>query len=238
MYEEELRELGLTDNESKIYLLLIQEGAMRSTEIAHKLGFHRGYVYDTLDRMMEKEVCTKTTVDNKNYFKATAPADLLHLMSMKLAGFEAIIPDLQKLNTPKEELDVQVFKGKKAYRMLLSDMMNHLIEGDEAYFVGIDEEMLLTEVEPHYFKQFLNVMETKKVKEKLIIRKGAKKVQFSNLQYKELPAKYVGDAMHIIYNEKVGVFLAGAVFHLILIRNARIAETYRKQFKLLWESAV
>ncbi len=51
MYEQELKDLGLTDNEVKIYLLLLQNGMMNPAEISQKLGLHRGYVYDALERM-------------------------------------------------------------------------------------------------------------------------------------------------------------------------------------------
>jgi len=238
MYEEQLRELGLTDNEIKIYLLLLKQSMMNPSEISQKLGLHRGYVYDALERMQEKEVVNSILKDNKKYFQATSPENLVELLKLRLENLQKIVPNLMKImELKKEETKVGLHRGKRVYRTLLKDMISFLKENEEAYLIGIDENILLTEVEPIYLKQYLNIIKSKNIREKIIIKKGAKKLRNPNLQYKELDEKYIGKTAQIIYNNKVAIFILGMPYYLIIIESKEVAETYKKQFNLLWNIA-
>lgn len=238
MYEEQLRELGLTDNEVRIYLLLLNQGMMNPSEISQKLGLHRGYVYDALERMQEKEVVNSILKDNKKYFQATSPENLVGLLKFRLENFQKIVPDLMKIaELKKEETKVELHRGKRVYRILLKDMISSLKKNEEAYLIGIDENVLINEVEPIYLKQYLNIIKSKNIKEKIIIKIGAKKLKNPNLQYKELHEKYIGKTAQIIYNNKVAIFILGTPYYLIIIDNKEVAETYKKQFNLVWNIA-
>lgn len=238
MYEEQLKELGLTDNEVKIYLLLLQRGLMNPTKISQKLGLHRGYVYDALERMQEKEVVNSILKDNKKYFQATNPETIIELLKLRLENFEKIIPDLKKISeVAKEETNVELHRGKRVYRTLLKDIVATLKKNETVYLIGVDENVLLNEVEPIYLKQYLNTIKSKNIKEKIIIKTGSKKLKHENLQYKELNEKYIGKTSQIIYNDKIAIFVLGMPYYLIIIDNKEVAETYKKQFELLWSIA-
>src|SRR3990167_3267303 len=127
MYEDQLKELGLTDNEVRIYLLLLKQGMMNPSEISQKLGLHRGYIYDALERMQEKGVVNFILKDNKKYFQATSPENLVELLKFRLENFQKIVPDLMKIaELKKEETEVELHKGKRVYRTLLKDMISSL----------------------------------------------------------------------------------------------------------------
>lgn len=235
MYEEQLKELGLTDNEVKIYILLLKQGLMNPTELSKKLGLHRGYVYDALERMQEKEVISSILKSNKKFFQATSPETLVELLKLKLENLQKIVPDLKKISEMvKEETKVELHRGKRVYRTLLKDMVATLKRNETTCLIGIDEDILINEVEPIYLKQYLNVIKSKNIKEKIIIKKGAKKLKHKNLQYKELDQKYIGKTSQIIYGDKVATFILGTPYYLIIIDNKEVANTYRKQFELLW----
>ncbi|MEK6950106.1 MAG: hypothetical protein AABX13_00075 [Nanoarchaeota archaeon] len=123
------------------------------------------------------------------------------------------------------------------YRTLLKDMVATLKKNETAYLIGIDEEVLLNEVEPIYLKQYFNVIKSKNIKEKIIIKTGSQKLKQENLHYRELPEKYIGKTAQIIYNHKIAIFILGTPYYLIIIDNQEVAETYKKQFELLWERA-
>lgn len=238
MYEEQLKELGLTDNEVKIYLLLLKQGLLNPTEISQKLGLHRGYVYDALERMQEKQVVNSILKNNKKYFQATSPETLVELLKLRLEDFQKIVPDLKKISEiPKEETKVELHRGKRVYRTLLKDMVATLKKNETAYLIGVDEDVLLSEVEPIYLKQYLNVIKSRNIKEKIIIKSGSKTFKHKNLQYKKIDKKYIGKTSQIIYNNKVATFILGTPYYLIIIDNKEVAETYKKQFELLWSIA-
>ena len=52
--ENSLKQIGLTDNEIKVYLTLLKIGPSIVSKIAERSGLYRPYVYDTLERLQEK----------------------------------------------------------------------------------------------------------------------------------------------------------------------------------------
>ncbi|MBW3013285.1 hypothetical protein KY325_04975 [Candidatus Woesearchaeota archaeon] len=238
MYEEQLKELGLTDNEVRIYLALIKHGMMNPYELSDKTGLHRGYIYDSLERLQEKGVVSSVLKANKKYFQATDPANLVEILRIKLETVEKIVPDLKKLmKIEKEDTKIELHKGRFVYRTIIKDILSILKQKQEVLLLGIDEDILSTEVEPLYLKRYLNFIKSKQIKERIIIKKGAKKVEHKNLQYKELAAEYIGNTTQIIYNSKVVIFIMGNPYHAITIENKQVADTYRKQFEFFWKIA-
>ncbi|UCD02787.1 MAG: hypothetical protein JSV63_03315 [Candidatus Aenigmatarchaeota archaeon] len=238
MYEERLKELGMTPNEVSIYVLLLKQDAMGPSEIAEKLGLHRGYVYDALERMQEKGVVNSILKNNRKFFQVTSPENLVELLKLRLENFERIIPDLMKMReAKKEDTRVELHKGKRVYRTLLKDIISTLRQDDEVYLIGIDENVLLTEVEPLYLRQYLNIIKKRNIKERIIVRSGSKKIRNPNLQYRELDERYIGKTAQIIYGNKVANVILGSPYYLVMIENKEVAETNRKQFELLWKVA-
>ena len=125
MYEEQLKEIGLADNEIKIYLALLKNGAMNPLNIAKITELHRGYVYDSLERMQVKGIVTSLTINKKKHFQAVSPTKILDHMRLKITNFEEIIPKLNSLQKKLgEETSVEMYKGKKAYRYLFIDIVS------------------------------------------------------------------------------------------------------------------
>jgi sugar-specific transcriptional regulator TrmB len=238
MYEQQLKDLGLTANKARIYLLLLKEGGLNPTEISKKLSLHRGYTYDALERMQEKEVVNTILIKNKKHFQATSPNNLVELLKLKTEELEKILPELNKLGSLKKEAThVELHKGRFVYRTLIKDVLATVKPKEEVLLMGIDEHTLSTEIEPIYLKRYLNMITKKKIKESIIIKKGSKKIKHKNIKYKELDSKYIGNTAQIIYGNKVATFIGGEPYHMIITENKDVAQTYRKQFDLLWNVA-
>src|SRR3989344_381282 len=100
---EELKELGLTDNEVTIYQILLKYGAMKPAEIAKRIGQSRPYVYDSLERLEEKQIVSSLVINNKKVYQATNPERLGEIIRTKLERVEAIIPRLLTLTKLTKE---------------------------------------------------------------------------------------------------------------------------------------
>ena len=237
MYEEQLKELGLTDNEIKIYLVLLKNGLLNPYKISELTGLHRGYIYDSLERMQEKGVIGVIMKDNKKHFQAISPESLVGLLELKLEGLKNIVPQLKQLMfTDKDETKIALHKGSKVWGTLLKDVLSQIKGGDEILFYGIDET-IIEPLEPVYLKRYFSKMKKDGWKEKAIVKKGAKKLDIPEIEYKELPSELIGNVVQIIYHDKVALFIAGMPYFLILIENKQVAETYRKQFNHFWTIA-
>jgi hypothetical protein len=176
-------------------------------------------------------------LNNKKNFQAVDPGILRENFELKLRHLDEVLPKLSDLfKSAKEETTVELHRGKKVYQTLLKDMVSNIRKNDVVYLLGVDES-LLESVEPIYLKQYLNILKEKKVLEKIIVKKGGKRFKEPNLEYKELDPKYLGDTTTVIYQSKVFIFIGGIPNYLIVIQSPRVAETYKRQFELLWSIA-
>lgn len=234
MYEEQLKELGLTDNEVRIYLVLLKNGVLSPYQIAEKTGLHRGHIYDTLERMQEKGIVSSVLIKNKKHFQATDPYSLIEIQRLRLESLERIAPELKNISLmEKAETKVELHKGDKVYRTLIKDLIATLKKGETVLLFGIDEE-IMNSVEPMYIKQYFNIIKRRGIKENIIIKKGGKRFKSPYLKYKELEEKHIGNSSYVVYGNKLAMFVWGIPNYLIIIENKNISETYRKQFGLLW----
>ena len=67
---EPLRQLGLTENEIKIYLDLLRSGTSTAYDIGKRTSIYRVHVYDKLEQLMDKGLVTHIYQGAKKYFQA------------------------------------------------------------------------------------------------------------------------------------------------------------------------
>ena len=78
-----LEEVGITNNEATIYLSLIQHGESTANSISEITGLHRGYVYDTLSKLVNKGVVSYITKQGTKFFKGVHPSKFLDMIREK-----------------------------------------------------------------------------------------------------------------------------------------------------------
>lgn len=237
MYEEELKSLGLTNNEIKIYLALLKHGIGHPTKLAEITGLHRSYIYDALERLLEKGLVNSILIENKKGYQAVAPRALREIFEVKMRQLDSIIPKLSSLSkTTDEETKIELYRGKGVYKTLIKDLISCFKKNDVVYILGLNEAVVKT-VEPIYLEQYFNIIRDKNVKEKIIIATGGKKLKNPNLFYKELDSRYIGEVSIVIHNSRIFFFTWGDPYYLIVIDSQKISEGYIKQFNLLWKIA-
>ena len=155
-----------------------------------------------------------------------------------MENLQKIVPQLKELSNIKEETTkVELNKGKRVYRILLKDIIATIEKNDAIVLVGVNEQRLLEEIEPIYLEQYFTIIKERNIKEKVIMKKGNKKNLIHNVDYKFLEEKYLGNVEQVIYGKKVAIFIIDETYNLIIIENKQVAETYRKNFELLWKIA-
>jgi len=239
--EAELKEFGLTDNEVKIYLTLLRLGTSNPAEIAEKTGFSRSYVYDALERLLEKEMVASVLKNNKKHYIATNPKRLEELSKQRLEKIQKIVPKLEGLqNISKEEIKVELHKGTYVYKTLLKDILSTLKRNSEVLIFGIDDGAL-TRLDKYYLthlKQYFARLQKMKIKERVIVKKKSKILkEAKTTTYRFLSDEIIGNTAFEVYGNKVAIFLWGTPNHLILIDDKEVANSYRNQFEILWQNS-
>src|SRR3989338_2846609 len=237
-----LSKIGLTKNEAKVYLTLLDLGTAQAGQITEKSGVHRRNVYDSIDRLMEKGLISFVIANNKKLFSPVNPKRFLELIDEKKfeldglkSDFQKILPELELRTTLKERHDVRFFKGVEGLKTVFEDIIR---TGKD--YIGYGPGQQLEKVLKHYFRLFVIKRVNAKIRLRLIYdeasRKILKKNPLSDLRY--MPDQYSSRAALRIYGDKVAILLLSEEEPLaIVIKNKAIAEGYRKYFEVMWKAA-
>ena len=109
-----LKDIGLTDNEIRIYLELIKLNEALASELADRTGVNRTLTYQILKNLLKKGLIAYVIKNNVKYFKAGHPSKLIDFLNEKQMNIQKLIPDLEKLPLPKEKkYSVELYEGKE-----------------------------------------------------------------------------------------------------------------------------
>ena len=95
--EAELQELGLSENETKVYLTLLKTGPLTSYALSKKTNLSRGYLYELLDKLHKKGIISEISIEGKKHYQAAPPKQLISLLQYKLENLQSILPKLEKI---------------------------------------------------------------------------------------------------------------------------------------------
>ncbi|MDD4333280.1 MAG: helix-turn-helix domain-containing protein [Patescibacteria group bacterium] len=141
-----LKKLGLQDKEIKIYLKLLESGAISVRELAQISGLNRGTTYDILKRLQESGLVSYYHQKTKQKFIAEDPEKLLKLVKNKEDEIKAakdkiseIIPELKSLQDKGGyKPTTKFYEGNSGVREILEDLLETMEltnEKEREYFV-------------------------------------------------------------------------------------------------------
>lgn len=246
-----LKNIGLTDNEIKLYLALLQSGLSTAYDLSKKTGIYRVHVYDKLEQLMDKGLVTHVYKGAKKFFQATPPDKIRQYLDEKKQALnlqaqqvEQILPELEALSKlPKEDTHVEIFKGPEGLKYFLKHIITTLKDEKtkEVLITGIDDEKYQQTL-PIFMQQYFRDLRKYRIKERVITVKKKNIFRFDQstaptTTYRFITEKQFNPTNTFIYSGKVVIVSWGTPVTAILIQNNEIAETYRNHFEYLWNSA-
>src|SRR3989338_2360591 len=119
-----LRDAGLSDGESKVYLALLKLGNAHVQKLKEESKLHRTTIYDFLDKLIKKGLAGFVVKNNVKFYAAAHPDKLLAFVKEKEDNVKEIFPSLQQMmKQQKEELHVEVYEGEEGFKTLLNDIL-------------------------------------------------------------------------------------------------------------------
>jgi len=228
---EELKQAGLTESESKIYLALLDLGPSMAGAIARKSGLHRRTVYDTTEMLIKKGLIGYIIQNNRRFFKASPPERILEILKEKQNNLAPIIKTLQeKYSKTKEKEETNFYKGHEGLKSVFEEQLNE----KEILILGANKDA--SQILQYYFKWYNKKRVSKKIKTR-IIAQTRDFTKLKNAQMKYLPEKYSNPVAINIYGDKTAIILWAKKPMAIVIKNKDITEGYKKYFELMWKIA-
>ena len=231
-----LIQIGLTDYEAEVYLALLSNGQISAYELAEKAGLYRQVTYDSLKRLMEKGFVSSVQEGKTKLFKAIDPKLILEFLHERTENYKQILPQLTKLNEQTQQpLSVETYKGKNVTRIALRDIINTLKETGGTVLCTAVEESLPFSKYKTICDQYERDMIHYNIKERVLIKQGGNGIFKKGTSiYRTISEKFFNPNPLQIYGDHVQMIIWGNPDYLIIIRNKDVANSYRKQFELMW----
>jgi sugar-specific transcriptional regulator TrmB len=121
---EEYKELGLTENEGKVYQALVESGKLGAGEASGRSGVSYSKIYNVLDSLIFKGL-VKVIPEKSKKFVPTEPENLIRLIEEKekilvLAREKAV--KMKELYDVKEKNPVTLMYGKGGFNKIVKDL--------------------------------------------------------------------------------------------------------------------
>lgn len=129
--ENEIKKLGLSSKEAKIYLTALELDQAPAAEIAAHSGINRATAYVILEELRKKGLVSTFVKGKKTYFAAEPPERLSYLFEIEknrleenFANLKKILPDLDKLYESRgERPKIRFFESNEGINSLREDIL-------------------------------------------------------------------------------------------------------------------
>jgi HTH-type transcriptional regulator, sugar sensing transcriptional regulator len=240
-----LQRAGFTQNEVKVYLTLLKIGRTTSYKIVKEAKVSSGKIYETLDKLIARGIVSYITINSKKHFEAAEPERLLDYMKKKeleiheeVEEIKKILPELKlKKKLVEKESKAEIFEGisgiKTVYELMLREAKGTIL------ILGAPKEA--GEKLNYYFDNFNKRRTEKNLQLKIILNhahpREKKLTETKKTKVKVFPKNIITPAWINIFNDYVATFNLADEPIVFLIKNKKIADSYKQYFKLMWKSA-
>lgn len=242
MLVDELIELGLSKNEARVYLALLELGQSTTGPIIKKSGLYRVMVYDTLDKLMKLGLVNYSIKRNRKQFEAENPKQFIELIKNKEIIANKVAENLQEIKSEKPlEQGAFVYEGWRGIQAAQEKYFKEMRKGEGEY-VMVGASRQLHKKLDDFFNYFHERRAKFMVPAKLLFnennrRFGHLKKKYKPVQIRFMPKKIITPSWVSTYKDMVLIGVAEEAPMAFFIKNKAVAESYRQYFYFMWEQS-
>ena len=137
-----------------------------------------------------------------------------------------------------ERFDVEKYEGPSCVDTLLNDTLKTLQTQSGDYLLAVtDERKFSANASTKSWTTYYQQMATQGLKERILLRKGDHHFIGVPTSYRWVDEDVFGTVPYSVYGDRLSIITWGPPVRMVIIRNASIAETFRRQFEINWANA-
>jgi sugar-specific transcriptional regulator TrmB len=142
-----LKEAGLTDGETRVYLALLELGTSTIGPILEKSGITRSIIYRILEKLTKKGLVSYIIKEKTKYYQAAQPNKLLDYVESRekqlqqnKSKIQEIMPQLILKQKLAKKSEANIYEGFKGLMTAYENRYLKLKSGDEVVLYGLPPE--------------------------------------------------------------------------------------------------
>jgi sugar-specific transcriptional regulator TrmB len=241
-----LENIGLTHNESIVYLTLIREGTSKSGEILKNSGLNSGKIYEILESLKKKGLVSESIVNKIKHYAAAPPSQILEYLNKQKEELEKdakiikkAIPEFEKIRERKtKQIKAITYTGFRGIKTAADEALESMKNGEEILGMGI------TERKDKRFNDFWINWTEKRIKKKITAKHifSERRDYFDKFEKMKYTESKVLDGLtpvtiDIFGKDKVLILNYNEPFSCIMIYDENTAISFINFFYQLWKIA-
>lgn len=241
--QEILINLGLSPNEIKVYLALLELGENTVGPLINKLKIHRQIAYDALASLIDRNLVIKTSKNNRFYFRIADPENIMISIKKQEKIARNFVKEVNKKRAGQtERQEIKIIEGEAAYINWVIQGSETMPIGSELYIVssGLAEwEDLMTKEKN--LSRINKIRNERNIKAKMIYlektRKKINSIEKSNYENRFIDSGYIMPTEFAITPIGVEFVSFGSDLLVIIVKSKKLRNDYLKYFENLWNIA-
>jgi len=183
--ESVLEKVGLSKQESKIYVTTLKLGLAKASQIAQKSEIKRGGAYYILKLLKEKGFISEVIKSGVQFYSAVSPERILDIIEEekenKKEAVSSILDDLKSLQESSiERPTIEIYEGYEGFKTIFSKLLEKSNQKFRCYMSANILEYL-----PHFHEQFRKRRKDKNINILTITEKTPKLEEIKKLDKQE-----------------------------------------------------
>jgi len=242
----ELQQLGLTNEEAKVYLACLEIGGSPVSVIAKKAGVHRVSCYHTIENLIKKKLLSEYNKNNVKYYAPESPNQIQKLAEEKVNIAKGLIPQLSSIiNTYGFKPKIRFYEGKDGIERVFSESLES--KGEILSFSNL---RIMLDLFPELFEEITQEKFSKKIKTRIL---SPNTLDNAKMLEKHLPKEYDKNLLEVllvnknqflfeneilIFGNKVGIVsLKKEELLGLIVESPTFARSMKAVFDLAWLGA-
>jgi len=246
----DLKKIGLTDGELKLYDALLELGETTRTQLARKSGISPSKIYDVSNRLLEKGIISSVKKNGILHFSAAEPErikDFLHQKEIEIQKEKAMVDQLipmllLKYQKTKEEVDVEVFYGWDGMKTVYWNLARSLGKCDKNFVFGASMGQNSRQADI-FFSQYYKLVEKQKFAVKIIFNENVRGHE-KRTEYYASTSRHELRYLHQDTFTELNFYKDTVLFVMLFkkpivirIKSKEAADSFEKFFNTMWSQA-
>jgi len=236
-----LSNLGLSENESKVYLAAISLGPATILQISRASQMKRTTVYSVIESLKQKGLIIVEIKGWKTKFVAENPTKLESIIEKRRQEFKKNLPEFVSLyNLGESGGAIKYYEGLEAVKTVYEDLLKEVKSHDDYLVIGNNAQLF--PLDKKFFLKFLKQraklnIDTRIILEDTKMAREHKKVQVNfNEKIKLFPKDTKINVNLVIVPHKVVIHQLVPPIMAIVIENKSIIQMQKELFEIIWKS--
>jgi len=244
-YTEILTEIGLTQNEARIYQTLLDLKRASIWDISAKADIHRRNTYDAVQRLVEKGLAYQILPKKTLTYAPVHPDKLREMVNQKVEDLESVLPGLSiRFDEKQNEREVYVYRGiggVKNYIELITRVGKDVYGiGSKGSWFDVRSQRYMLTMAKKYFKAGIKTYPIFDAE----VQKHPdmpKLMKLKKSEYKFLPKKYSSKSSFDVFGEYIAIYSDmtvgsfGEDITIYIIHDKILSHDMKKWWQFMWD---